>query len=78
MSLTPFYTTAFKKDFKRLEKVHHVITQILAGTPLDDVKQRLGIGLPIPDTLRRVYPRIFTQMKYDIMILERGVIWSRS
>jgi mRNA-degrading endonuclease YafQ of YafQ-DinJ toxin-antitoxin module len=41
MNLTPVYTTAFKKDFKRLEKrgadlekLRRVIIQLLAGTPL--------------------------------------------
>ena len=40
MSLTPVYTTAFKKDFKRLEKrgadlekLRRVITLLLAGMP---------------------------------------------
>jgi mRNA interferase YafQ len=43
MSLTPVYTTAFKKDFKRLEKrgidlekLRRVITLLLAGMPLED------------------------------------------
>ena len=41
MSLTPVYTTAFKKDFKRLEKrgadlekLRRVITLLLAGCRL--------------------------------------------
>ena len=43
MSLTPVYTTAFKKDFKRLEKrgadlekLRRVITLLLAGMPLEE------------------------------------------
>ncbi len=43
MSLTPVFTTAFKKDFKRLEKrgvdpekLRRVITLLLAGMPLED------------------------------------------
>ena len=43
MSLTPVYTTAFKKDFKRLEKrgadlekLLRVITLLLTGTPLEE------------------------------------------
>ena len=43
MSLTPVYTTAFKKGFKRLEKrgvdqekLRRVINLLLAGTPLEE------------------------------------------
>ncbi len=43
MNLTPVYTTAFKKDFKRLEKrgadlekLLRVITLLLTGMPLEE------------------------------------------
>ena len=43
MTITPVFTTAFKKDFKRLEKrgadmrkLHHIIPLLLTGAPLKE------------------------------------------